>query len=113
MHRNPHKLDKEATKAAGFISRSSYISRRVHPDSDPPHPCRYLAGLDDIGAVRLEIFERDNYRCVDCGKRVTWEGGHMAHGGNTKISRCDCPENLKTKCWECHMRKEHNREVKF
>src|SRR5580692_11213475 len=118
MHRNPHKLDKEATKAARFVSKYSYVSRRIHPGSDPPHQCQYLAGLDDIGNIRRQIFERDGWQCVECGGYVVWESGHpvsghMAHGGNTKISRCDCPENLKTKCYYCHMIKEHNRETKF
>jgi hypothetical protein len=116
MHKTPHKLDKEATKAMGFASRYSYISRRLHPGTD--HPCQYLAGMDDIGRIRLQVFERDGWQCVDCQKYIVWEvghpnSGHMAHGGNTKISRCDCPENLKTKCYDCHMLKEHNREVKF
>ena len=107
MHRNQFRPDKEATKARHFESRYSYVSRRIHPETE--HGCEYLAGLKDIGARRLEVFERDAYTCVDCGTRVSWNSGHMAHGGNTKISRCFCPENLKTKCFDCHMVKEHGR----
>jgi hypothetical protein len=39
--------------------------------------------------------------------------GHVAHGGNTKVTRCWCPENLTLKCYVCHMLKEHNREPKW
>lgn len=113
MHKRQFRPDKAATKAAKFHSRYSYISQRLHPNSDPPHQCQYLAGLEDIGVVRAEVFERDGYKCVDCGTPITWRTGHLAHGGNTKISRCDCPANLKTKCVTCHMVREHNREVKF
>jgi hypothetical protein len=113
MYTRQFRPDKSATKAAKFKSRYSYISFRIHPNSDPPQQCRYLAGLDDIGAARLEVFERDEYTCVDCGVKVGWNNGHLAHGGNTKISRCLCAANLKTKCKNCHLGREHNREVKF
>jgi hypothetical protein len=52
--------------------------------------------------LRFEIFRRDNYGCVYCGKRppaVTLEVDH-------KIPRCnggtDDPENLVTACWNCN-----------
>jgi hypothetical protein len=111
MHRTKHKPDIEATKARHFDSRYSYVSRRVHPGTE--HSCEYLAGLKDIGARRREVFTRDGFVCVVCGIPITWESGHMAHGGNTKITRCDCLEALTTKCYECHMLREHNREVKW
>lgn len=105
MHRRAHKLDKEATRAAKFMSRYSYVSMRIHPESDTPHGCVYLAGLNDIGKCRDEVFERDEYKCVDCGSRLDLQ---LAHGGNTKISRCWCPENLKTKCHSCHVKNDHH-----
>jgi hypothetical protein len=111
MHRNQFRPDKEATKARHFDSRYSYVSRRIHPETT--HSCEYLAGLKDTGARRLEVFTRDGFMCVTCGIAITWASGHMAHGGNTKISRCDCLENLSTKCRECHLIREHNRELKW
>jgi hypothetical protein len=111
MHRTPHRIDKEATEAAGFHSRYSYISLRVHPRSDPPHPCVYLAGLEDIGQRRHEVFVRDRFLCVDCGCVVVEFGpdaGELAHGGNTKISRCWCMANLSTKCTPCHRKNDHH-----
>jgi len=113
MHRRKYRVDLKATTAARFLSRYSYVSSRIHPNSDPPHQCRYLAG-EDVGVARRECFERDRYRCTakNCGRCVSWETGEMDHGGKTKLQRCDCPENHSTKCWRCH-RKKHNREVKW
>jgi hypothetical protein len=105
MHLRPHKLDAEATAARNFASKFSYVSLRVHPESDPPHGCEYLAGLEDIGKRREEVFERDGNRCVDCGSRKNLQ---LAHGGKTKIERCWCPENLKTKCKDCHSKNDHH-----
>lgn len=110
MHRRPHKLDAEATKARKFISKFSYVSRRIHPGTEKN--CEYLAG-SDVSKRRREVFERDEWRCVDCGTRITWESGHMAHKGNTKISRCTCLENLSCKCLGCHLVVEHGRVTRF
>ena len=111
MHRNPHKIDREASKAAHFLSRYSYVSLRIHPESDPPHQCIYLAG-DDVAGARRACFESDNWRCVNCQRCISWETGEMDHGGKTKVQRCSCPENLSTKCRRCHNRK-HNRQVQL
>jgi hypothetical protein len=108
MHKNPFRKDAEATRLAHFASRYSYISLRTHPSSDPPHGCQYLAGLEDIGKRRLEVFTRDKFTCVDCGKKVAWDTGHLAHSGKTKVSRCDCLEALSTKCPTCHGKHDHH-----
>lgn len=115
MHKRQFRPDKHATRNRHYLSRYSYVSTRLHPGTN--HACEYLAG-QDCETRRLEAFERDGYKCVDCGKRVIWESGypnsgHLAHGGNTKITRCWCLENLKTKCFTDHIIREHNREVKF
>jgi hypothetical protein len=106
MHTHPFRKDAAATKAAGFASRFSYVSFRIHPESDPPHQCVYLAGLEDIGKRRAEVFKRDGNRCVLCASRINLQ---LRHGGNTKVSRCWCTENLSCRCSECHMVKEHGR----
>ena len=103
MHRNPVRKDIEATKAAGFLSRYSYVSFRVHPRSD--HCCVYLAG-DDCEIERRRVFDRDGYRCVDCGVGINIFTGELDHiGGNTKVTRCWCPEALMTRCHDCHVRR--------
>jgi hypothetical protein len=108
MHKRPFKKDEKATAEKHYHSRYSYVSRRIHPDSDPPHGCEYLCGLVDVGERRQLVFERDGYKCVDCGKQISWSGGHLAHKGHTKISRCDCPENLSCKCPPCHQENDHS-----
>src|SRR5712664_4205491 len=97
VHCRPHKKDFEATRKANFASKYSYFSYRVHPHSDPQHQCVYLAGLEDTGKQRMAIFERDEFHCVSCGKKVnpelpSWhpDSAQWDHEGNTKISRCDC-----------------------
>lgn len=116
MHNRPFKKDSEATKAAKFKSKYSYVSRQLHAGTD--HACVYLAG-GDCEIRRMEIFERDGHCCVKCGKQVPWAGpvtvrGHVMHGGNTKVSRCWCFENLTLGCFNCHFGKEgHNREVQL
>ena len=83
MHRRPTSKDAAATKAAGFSSRYSYISFRIHLGTE--HQCEYLAGKDCDGRRRV-IFDRDNFKCVDCGRSVNIFTGHLAHGGNTKVT---------------------------
>ncbi len=115
MHRKQFHPDKAATKAAHFASRYSYVSTRIHPGSEPPHQCVYLAGFEDIGKCRQEVFNRDKHRCVDCGKSVSlspgfYDSGELAHSGHTKISRCWCMENLKTLCHADHVKEHHGRD---
>lgn len=121
MHRNPHKRDDAATRAAKFLSKYSYVSRRIHPGTEgtpQEHPCIYLAGAD-CGVMRDKVFLRDEHCCVICGKWVPkqgsiWTRGHVDHlGGNTKVSRCWCFEALALKCYEDHLIKKHGRELRF
>ena len=60
----------------------------------------------DMESLRRERFELDGYRCVDCGRGVSWEWGQLAHV-RTKRNNGDTLENVRTKCAECHHR-EHN-----
>ena len=109
MHNRPIRPDPIATKAAKFLSCYSYVSFRIHPGTEEsvfPQQCVYLAGAD-VGMRREEVFERDGNRCMECGTTANLQ---MAHGGNTKVSRCECMQNLKTKCYACHILKEHARE---
>jgi hypothetical protein len=105
MHRRPHKKDREATKAARFLSRYSYVSQRIHPGTEKQ--CIYLAGRD-CEFQRVIVLTRDNFICVDCGQKLDWETAHLAHGGHTKVERCWCRENLSTKCGLCHDGNDHH-----
>lgn len=65
--------------------------------------------------IRKECFERDNYKCQDCGKdirdniRFPGEAHHIvpiSEGGTNELS------NLKTLCYSCH-KKAHSRVTKI
>lgn len=78
-----------------------------------------------LGKLRLECFERDNYRCQRilqpdadfpfprrCLKRVRFErgypdSGHMAHKQNKRMYG-DVIENVDTNCEHCHLVLDHN-----
>ncbi len=116
MHRCKHKINLAATEIfrsnGSFKSRYSYVSLRIHPGGNTH--CVYLAGAD-CEPARRRVFERDDYKCVDCHKPVPFDGpltirGHLDHGGTTKVTRCWCEANLFTRCYECHMLKKHARE---
>jgi 5-methylcytosine-specific restriction endonuclease McrA len=67
---------------------------------------------DDLEALRRACFERDHYRCVNCGvgvifERGYWYSGHMAHVRNKRMYG-DTLENVRTKCMNCHLVEEHN-----
>ena len=61
--------------------------------------------------LRLRVFNRDGWRCVQCGRASRFECDHkipVERGGD----RWD-PENLQTLCRPCHFRKtsrENERE---
>ena len=107
MHKRPIRKDAAATRAAGYWSRYSYVSLRVHPGTT--HQCEYLSGADCSDRRRV-VFDRDHWRCVDCGSESALELDHM--GGNTKVTRCWCMEALQTRCNSCH-RRRHGREVRL
>lgn len=74
----------------------------------------------ELTRLRLECFERDGYRCQECGRLVSWNGeermyfdylatfprGEMAHI-RTKRNNGDTLDNVRTLCPDCH-RLEHN-----
>lgn len=71
-----------------------------------------------IGEIRRQVFERDNYECRRCGKRLNLQNGHMDHiiskgeGGETSVA------NGWLLCFDCHegnkATSEHgNRRIRF
>jgi hypothetical protein len=70
------------------------------PNEPRPKPIYVKAVIGN--ALRTAVFERDTYRCVDCG---TWRGLTADHivpevnGGPTVL------ENLATRCRPCNSRK--------
>ena len=43
-----------------------------------------------IKETRLYVFNRDNWRCVVCGKKTDWSNGQLAH----RIPKTKYNENL-------------------
>lgn len=97
MHRRQTHRDDEATKAAIFRSRYSYVSTRIHPGTE--HQCRYLAGVD-CEVAYLDCMDRAKGRCEECGAWRKLEVHHKSH--KTKMERCWCQANLMALCVQCH-----------
>lgn len=58
---------------------------------------------------RAEVWERDDFSCVRCGKGVTLDQAHVHHlrkRGMGSGFRTDAASNLQTLCGNCHWR-EH------
>ena len=54
--------------------------------------------------VRLKVFERDGWRCVDCGKAGRLECDHRIPMGKSKHHPLDM-KNLQSLCRGCHIAK--------
>ena len=119
------KRDERATRealATGFLEdRRSFISqpKAIKGECDEPKPHLLLQGKDK-GPIRAEIFRRNREengglnRCWKCKRHVFeenlyWSGpdgvvrsGEWDHIRNKPGERCDCPENGRVACRECH-----------
>ena len=55
-----------------------------------------------LESLRRRVFVRDNFRCVKCGRTVTWATGELhekdsrGHGGSRTM------ENCEVLCGDCH-----------
>lgn len=63
--------------------------------------------------IRHAVYERDQGRCVDCGKPVTekagyWDAMHLMHLRSLGAGGDWSMENLATGCIYCHIGKRHN-----
>lgn len=73
-----------------------------------------IAYGEDKAPIRAEIFRRNREenggvnRCWKCRKRVTEQTGEWDHIRNKPGERCDCPENGRVACRDCH-RLRHTR----
>ena len=96
------KCDRDATYAAGFVDKRSW----VHRDG------RWILAGEDKRQARREIFVRDGFKCVYCGRSVTWESGHWHHLRRKERVRDDRPISGETACEPCH-RQQHGREIQW
>lgn len=58
-------------------------------------------------ALRRARFTLDRWKCVDCGRPVSWASGHLAHVVGRGAQGSDTMENTRTKCADCHLVGEH------
>ena len=78
---------------------------------DPKHKVTLLTGKK-FQKFREEIYNRDNESCQNCGRWVplhaetVFEIAHLTHIIPRKRGG-DVPENVKIKCFNCHILKEH------
>lgn len=55
-------------------------------------------------ALRERVFERDGYRCVECGSTFWLELSHNKPRGR---GGADTEDNLACRCKICHVRRDH------
>ena len=120
------KKNKRATRealATGFLQdKGSFISQSkvIKGECEEARPHLLLEGMDKR-TIRAEIFRRnrqaslDGYNhCWKCSLLVTeaqgsapWLGskGEWDHIRNKAGERCDCPENGRVACRDCHKKR--------
>lgn len=72
----------------------------------------------EMGALRAEVLEAEDWRCQECGRRVyddvpDWHPtkAHLAHEVGRGRGGSDTRENVRILCSECHLRFEHSPKV--
>lgn len=63
--------------------------------------------------VRLEVLQRDQSICRECGKAVSGRDAHVHHNLPRALGGRDVPENLVTLCSGCHSIKHANLHVRL
>ena len=51
--------------------------------------------------TKLQVWERDNHRCIFCGRYVEWNYAN-SHFIKRSQGGLGIPENIMTNCQECH-----------
>jgi len=60
-----------------------------------------------LTALRRRVFERDGWKCCECGRGCSWATGHLAHIIGRGRGGSDTEENTRLLCGDCH-HAEHN-----
>lgn len=93
------KIKKKISKSLKGKKSYRYIDGRSYDKS--PH--RYG---DDWDKIRFLIYERDNFTCQDCGKRMSKIVFDVHHKIPFLVSFDNSLSNLITLCRSCHMKRE-------
>ena len=82
-----------------------------------PKPKTVRLNKKEYAKFRIEVFQRENGICQECGKFVPaimhnggydmFLCGHVAHIRSRGAGGGDTPDNVKWMCFECH-RREHD-----
>jgi hypothetical protein len=114
--RKPQMIDREATAAAGFLDKRSYIKRGKDGDN-----LTFRFG-EDMMALRKRKFEESKGFCqmpisgftagVRCNRNVSWETAELDHNPSLAQGGDDSLEGTRIICRRCHLSR-HNRITKF
>lgn len=69
---------------------------------------------EPLRLLRQECFERDRWKCQDCGIEIRWDGwnaGEMAHIQSRGAGGSDVLENIRTLCKICHQASHNPKSV--
>lgn len=108
--RKPQIIDREATAAAGFLDKRSYIRKGK----------RFLFG-EDMKALRILAFTRSKGFCEQrlrgvlggqCNRNISWETMELDHQPSLAQGGDDSLEGVVASCKRCHVSR-HNRVTKF
>lgn len=105
-----------------FRNKKMAVIYAVNPNRgmSPEPNIRYMDRATAVGQIRLQVFGRDCFRCVECDAPVVWERGHSNSGEmDERQARGDCVqgenglchsgeisvENGQTLCHRCHVTK--------
>lgn len=80
----------------------------MNRSGEPGHLGRIRLKGTALAKLRRQCFVRDGWRCVTCGRTVSWASGHMAHVVSRGAGGSDILSNVLTKCGDCHNGEEHN-----
>lgn len=58
--------------------------------------------------LRLRVYIRDEKRCRECGKPLTWEQAELAHIIDRSKGGSDTEDNTRILCHRCHMTEHSN-----
>jgi len=72
------------------------------PFGDPPRRRKCVVRRKISSKVRIQVMERDRYRCVSCG---SWENLGLDHIHPLSKGGSDEPDNLQTMCQSCNSTK--------
>lgn len=114
--RKPQLIDREATAAAEFLDRRSYIKRSRKTGES----LTFLFG-EDMTALRKRVFERSRGYCempiagyaggLRCQRNITWETAELDHNPSLAQGGDDTEEGTRIICRRCHLAR-HNRSVR-